>query len=260
MANPFNDTTNYTGIVQMFEEEVGLEEGYISGNTKRLKQFAAWVNSAMDDFMAIALQSSGNWAFDDTNHDDYPIISTDIVSGQRDYSVLEDQDGNPILDIYKVVISDAQGNGRELEPIEVTANDHRHAHWDISAFYNGTTTSGVPNKYAKTGNGIFLDPVPNYNRTGGLLLYVNRAASRFTYTDTTKKPGVPALFQKYLWLKPALDYARRNNLSSYPRIEAEVIKLEGMPSRGIQGAIQRYFGRRERDIRKGMRSAYSDNK
>lgn len=260
MSIVFNDTTNHSGLVQQYEKECGFTRGFVSGDTNRLKEFTADVNVALDDFMAIAIPASGNWAFDDTNHDDYPIITTNIVSGQQDYTFLEDADGSMILDIYKVVVSDSQGNFTELQPIEVTANDHVRDHYDISAFYDGQTHSGTPTTYAKTGNGIFLNSVPDYDYAGGLKLYVNREASYFSYSDTTKKPGVPGLFHKYFYLKPAREYARRNDLASYPRLEAAVIELEGIPAKGIRGAIQRYFGARERDITKRMRPAFSSNR
>ena len=44
------------------------------------------VNLGLDKIWAIIFTSNGTWQWDDTNHtSDYPIITTDLVSGQRDY-------------------------------------------------------------------------------------------------------------------------------------------------------------------------------
>lgn len=204
----------------------------------------------MDDFMAIAIKSSGTWQFDDSNHTDYPIIRTNLVSGQRDYSFTTDESGNLILDIYKVIIYDANGFGREIYPIDAQTTDFQGSF--TSDFYDGQNRTGVPTRYDKTANAIFLDYVPNYSATNALEVYINRESTYFTSSDTTKKPGVPGLFHKYFALKPALDYARRNNLSILPRLENEVMKFEGDESKRIIGSIEKYFGRRERDIKRRM--------
>lgn len=36
----------------------------------------------------LATTADGTWAFDDSNHEDLPIITTDLKTGQRDYSFL----------------------------------------------------------------------------------------------------------------------------------------------------------------------------
>lgn len=237
----------------MYEKECGFSVGDVSGNINKLKSFTADVNMAIDDFTAIALKSSGTWQFDDTNQTDYPIIRTNIVSGQRDYSFLTDGSGNLILDIYKVVLYDSNGNGREIFPVDFQSVEQNGGY--IQSFYNGQNATGIATSYDKTGNAIFLNLIPNYSATNALEIYINRESSYFVYTDTTKKPGVPGILQKYFYLKPALDNARRNNLSTLSRIEAEVYKMEGDESRGVLGTIARYFGRRERDIVRRMTPA-----
>ena len=37
MSATFNDTTNYKGLVQLYEREIGANRGDISGSTDRLK-------------------------------------------------------------------------------------------------------------------------------------------------------------------------------------------------------------------------------
>lgn len=217
----FNDTNNRKGLVQLFEKEIGANYGDISGNTNKLKEFTADVNIAFDEYVALAIRSSGTWQFDDSNHTDYPIITTNLVSGQRDYTFVTDEGGNIILDIYSVFRKDQNGIYGKIEAVDQQSDDY------VSGFWDGQNLTGTPERYDKTANGIFLDAVPSYNSTNGLKVYINREASYFTSTDTTKKPGVTGLHHKWFFLRPALDYARRYlSNDAYTKIQNEVTKLE----------------------------------
>lgn len=246
MSLQFSDTTNLKGIVQIYEKEIGANQGDITGNTAKMKALTADINLTLDDYFAIAIQASGTWQIDDSNHTDYPIITANLVSGQRDYTFTTDENSNLILDIYKVF---AKVSATSDVYVEIFPRDAQ-SDSDATGFTDGRNTTGVPYYYDKTANGIFIDPIPSFNATNGLKIYINREASYFTYTDTTKKPGCPGIHHKYFALKPALDYARRNNHANVNRLEAEVLKYEGDESRGIQGSIERHFARRQRDVRK----------
>jgi hypothetical protein len=246
MSAPFNDITNLKGLVQIYEKEIGADRGFISGNPDRLKEFTADVNLTWDDYVYLALKSSGSWQWDDSNHSKYPIIKTHLVSGQQDYTFVTDQEGSLILDIFKVMIlpSATATIYDEIRPVDqqnIEAVDD-----DIA---QEVGTEGVPYRYDKTANGIFLDPTPNYNATNGLKIFINREANYFTSADTTKKPGCPGIHHRYFALKPALDYARRNNLSNYNLIREEVVSFEGDEEKGVVGSIERYFSRRSKDER-----------
>lgn len=245
MSKVFNDTTNLKGLVQEYELEIS-NEGLVSSNTTRLKQFAAAVNSALDDFTALAIQSSGTWQWDDSSHADFPIITTNLVSGQRDYTFTTDEQGNIILDIYKVLVADSSGVFHEIKAVDAQSQT------DTNGFWDGRNTTGLPTRYDKTANGIFLDAIPNYNATNGLKVYINREASYFSHTDTTKRPGVPGIFHRYFVLRPAEDYARRNNLANYQAIRAERIEMER--------EIEEYFSMRPKDEARRARPAYHDNR
>lgn len=236
MSLSFNDTTTLKGIVQQYEEEIGVDAGTISGNTTKLKRFTAKANLALDDFTKIAIQASGTWQWDDSNHADYPIIKTNIVSGQQSYLITSDEQSNIILDIYKVAIlpSATATTYVDIVPTDEQTQD------DTSGFINETTVGGVPTCYGKTANGIFFDPTPNYSATNGLKLYINREPSYFTYTDTTKKPGIPGIFHRYLVLRPAEDDARIHAKVTYQALRAERLQMEA--------DIKEYFYNREKDI------------
>lgn len=247
MSRVFNDKTNFSGLAQKYEEEIGVEEGFITDNTKRLKKFASATRSAWDTYVYLALKASGKWQYDDSNHSKFPIVYADLVSGQQDYTFTTDEEGSLILDIYKVMILSENGTlYEEIYPIDQQAIGQND---DIS---QENTAGGTPFRYDKTANGIFLTPIPDYAKTKGLKVLINREASYFTSTDTTKMPGCPGIHHDYFFLKPALEEARKNNLKNYDRLREEVVSFEGDEEKGVTGSIERYFSRRKRDERNIM--------
>ena len=237
MSLQFSDTSTKRGILQEIEMELGFQYGDITGNSTKLNQFTSLVNLAWDNYLTIALPASGTWQFDDSNQTAFPIIKTNIVSGQRDYTFTTDQQGNLILDIYKVAIlaGATETLYQEIKPIDAQSDE------EGTSLVAEDATGGVPNRYDKTANAIFLDPNPNYAATNGLKVYINREASYFTSSDTTDKPGCPGIHHRYFVLKPAFDFARRNSLSIEASLRNEVLLME-------QG-IAAYFSRRSRDER-----------
>lgn len=249
MSLQFNDTNNFRGIVQIAEKEMGKDRGYISGNSDRLKEFTADVNLAWDDYVNIAIKSSGGRQFDDSNYDDFPFIEMDLIANQRDYTYVTDDNGSLILDVYKVMVKNSSGVYEEVKPIDQQLKGQGVSIWD------GQSITGTPSEYDKTGNGIIFDVLPNFSwRNGtegeyGLKMFVNREASYFISTDTTKKPGCPGIHHRYFAIKPALDYARQNTLSNYNLLREEVVSFEGDEEKNIKGSIELYFNRRRKDER-----------
>lgn len=243
MSLPFSDTSTYKGIVQIYEKLIGANRTDISGNSNKLKELTADVNLlGWDEYLKLAFEASGTWQFDDSNQTDYPIITTNIVASQRDYSFTVDGTSNLILEIYKVAIlpSATATLYQEILPIDAQSEPNND-------FIANQTVTGTPYEYDKTSNGIFLNPIPSYSATSGLRVYINREASYFTSSDTTKKPGCPGIHHRWFALRPAEDYAMRNGLASYPLLRAERLQMEE--------DIKAFFGRRERDVRKRLTMA-----
>lgn len=238
MSIPFSNTTTKSGLIQKIEQYCGFNDGDISGNTTRLAQFTGEINSTLDHVFHIIFQTGGTWQFDDSNHTDYPIISTNIVANQRDYSFTTDANGNLILDIYKVFVADSTGLFSEVTPVDVQSGAP-------SNYTDNLNTTGIPNTYDKTGNGIFLDPPPNYSYSGGLKVYINREGSYFATSDTTKKAGFAGLYHDYLALRPSYFYCLRNKMFDL----AERYKREMTE---VENAIADYYKARERDVQKTL--------
>lgn len=244
MSLVFNDTATLKGLVQEFEREIGADYGDVSGNIKRLKAFTVSVDLALDDYYTIAHASDGTWKFDDSNHENLPEITTDLLSTTNIYTFLTDEDGNLILDIFKVYAKDpTSGTYKELEPVDKDSQS------DMQEFYDGQTRTGTPTKYDKTANGIIVNSRVSSTVTDGLKVSINREGSYFDYTDTDKKPGVPGIHHKYFFLRPAEDYARRKSLKSLREIQRALIAMEGPERDGKKGTIAAYFARRTKDER-----------
>lgn len=250
MSIQFSNTTTKNGLIQHCEDECGFNDGDISGNTTLLAKFTAYINNALDDVFALLFKAGGIWQFDDINHTKYPEIKTNLVSGQRDYPFTTDEQGNLVLDIYKVMVMNDEGIFQEI--FQVDKESANNSNVNVDSFIDGQDLSGQPVRYDMSANGIFLDPIPNYSETLGLKVFINREASYFTTSDTTKKAGFTGLFHYLLVLLPSLKYARIHTLPQYDRLELETAKMKK--------ELSDNKGRRSRDINRRLRPSGESNK
>jgi hypothetical protein len=197
----FNDTTNKSGLIQQCERWTNLGDAGISGDSFLLARFTADINAAFDEILPLIFASDAKWQWDDSNHTKYPVATTDLVSGQADYTFIADEQGNSVLEIAKVYVMDTLGIYQELKAVD--------AETDVGAasiLAEASTNVGMPNRYDKLGPSIFLDPIPNYTAANGVRAVFSRAPSYFVSSDTTKTPGIPAPFHQLLALVPSRDY------------------------------------------------------
>lgn len=244
MSIQFSDTSTKKGLIQIIEKRVFGSENYthISGNTSRLQEWTASINLALDEVFGLIFASDGTWQFDDSNHTDYPIITTNLVASRRDYPFTTDENSNLILDVYKVLVKTASNYPyEEIYPIDAQSQP------GTEGLTDGLETEGTPYRYDKTANGIFLDPVPNADVTNGLKVYINREGSYFITTDTTKKPGFAGIFHELLALIPMVKYGIDKNLSA---TQGWMLERDKMIKK-----LEAYYGRREKDIRKALSGA-----
>lgn len=203
-------------------------------------------NNGLDTVVTLILGADGKWQFDDTNATDLPIGSTDIISGQQDYSFDEEY-----LVIKSIEISDQYGNWRRLIPLD---NDDLLKTQALSAL---DLQSGNPTHYDKMGESIILYPIPNYNLrldeegTAGIRAYFQRKISYFEITDTDKEPGFAKHLHKYISLCIQKGYAKANGLPKLAQIEKEMMVFEGNKHLGgtDPGAIASFYSYRELDRR-----------
>lgn len=170
-------------------------------------------NNALDRVTSLILQADGRWQWDDTNQTDLPIATTNLVSGQQDYSLSVDH-----IEIQRVEAKDSNGNWYLLKPL-----DKAEIKIALNEYFD---TDDTPRYYDKVGNSVFLYPAPNYSQSASLKLYFSRPASYFVSGDTTKKPGFNALFHDLIPLWVAYDYGLANGLSNVNLLMQEIQRKE----------------------------------
>ncbi len=244
----FNDTTLKDGLIQDCEMKLFGDEGYgqISDDADRLLQFTNRLNRAQDRFTLLAMTASGKWQWDDENHknaagnDTYNIGVCSLEAGKRDY-----QFALEALIIDKVFIKiSADGVYTEIYPVDPDSERN------TASLTNGLNVQGVPFRYDKRANAIFLDPIPSLNISAGLKVYFRRPAVDFVSTDTDRTPGFPTIFHPYLSLHASQGYAADHTMpvaggrlrnGAYTGMLLQVINMEN--------DIEAFFGRRSSDER-----------
>lgn len=230
----------FTEILTLIEQNTGTQSSTTASYP--ISQKTIDVNNALSNYFIIANGAAGNWKpVDDTNQTDYPIIYGDIVSGQQDYSFTTDENGNQILDIYKVraLINGEWVTLDQINQDEITDSDLSTIH------------TGFPQRYYLNSNGIFLVEKPNYSLTDGLEIWVNRTPTYFLTSDTTKKAGIPWVFHEYLALRPSYQYCVRKGLPQAVDYRKTLYGEDGRS--GMEGAIKKYY----RDRNKGFQQSIS---
>ena len=224
----FSDTTNRDAIIQKIETATGTQSATTA--TYPLAQKTLDVNQALGRFMLLAIQAGGRFQVDDTNQTDYPILSTQINSGQNDYVYVYDGSSTPnkILDLRMVRILDTNGEWHDLKPVDREANN-------LTKFQGQT---GMPTEFDVDANAIKLYPTPNYTLANALEIYVSREPQYFATTDTTKQAGIPTIFQDYLWKRPSAEYAMIKTLPQAVGLQNAVTTMEA--------DIMAYYSRRDR--------------
>lgn len=224
MSLQFNKTTgDKRGIIQRIEQKLGFPSAHISGDSTRLADFTGMVNIALDNALHIIFKADGRWQFDDSGHTTYPILTGNLVDGQRDYSFIQDSDSNLILDIHRVFVKQSASSPYyEIFPVDAQTDDESK----ISNIVDGLNVEGQPYQYDKTATGLFLDPIPNANVTNGLKVYVSREGSYFSTSDTTKTPGFAGLYHDYLAIWAAYDYALAHRLDAQESLKRDLLETE----------------------------------
>ena len=190
----FSDTSTNQGLIQdiTFLTGASLTEYPIADRTRNINEWARKV-------LVKILTSQDEWDFDDSNHTDFPILSGDLVSGQRDYSLPISSEG--MLQIKSVEISD--GSKFYLaSPIDKSEQHKAVSNDDIDSLYSKSEP-----RYDLQYGSLFVYPLPSANITNGLKIWINRDISPFTASDTTKTPGFDPVFHRILSFGAAYDWA-----------------------------------------------------
>lgn len=234
----FSDITTGNGVIQECERITQLGATGISGNTARLKDFTARVNNALDRFYALVFSFDEQWNYDDSNQDDLPIATTNLVSGQQDYLFADE-----LLIVNQVFVKDQNGRFNEIFAQVDRVNP---------VSYTLTSTNGVPKSYELVGNSILLDPIPSYNSSAGLKVTFKRNGVKFSYTDGGVALGIPSLFHSFLAREASLPYLVEKRMQHKNDIAAKIGQDEE--------SIKRFMSNRAKPKSFGLRITQENNR
>jgi len=174
----FYDTGNpYDSLVHYVNDLLGLASGDTSVYTLAAKARSA--NTNKYKLALMMMKANDAWSWDDNAQTDFPIATTTLVAGQRDYTLPSYSIG-----LERVEIKDKSGNFYKLDPMD--ESDRK------TALTNYGESNGVPTKYWVKGRSLFVDPAPDANQvtlTAGLKIYFPREVSEFTAGTTTTEVG-----------------------------------------------------------------------
>lgn len=155
-----------------------------------IKSKVAKLNESLDWYMGIGEKSASNWNVDDLNNTAPPIDTQNIVSGTNRYKLTAFTE--EIIEVLKLEVDNGSGVIISLYPetLDSFGNVFGNTSGQISSISSGSfdqlyvnAPSGIPSKYVKYGDFIYLDKKPNYNATSGLKVYFNRPASKFAFVS-----------------------------------------------------------------------------
>lgn len=187
----FSDTTNrQNGLIQRCEQNCGLGDTGISGNTILLQQFTGWMNQWNKTGASIAIMSFDGHDFDDPNYTTAP-TGTFVGTTNRDYNF---DSSVAMLKIKEINVTYDGTNYVPATPFD--DNDRR----DIAVNDPNVDTNFTMQepKYDLTANGFKLYPLFTAAQvTAGAKVYVEfyRAPRDFTPTgNDTYTPGFDLQF------------------------------------------------------------------
>lgn len=204
--------------------------------------FVRNINNSSKKVNSWIWRNTGEWEFDDSNYDNLPIATRDLVDDRSDYALP--------LDVEKVDRCEIKLISGELR--KLTLFDKGQTDYSLSEFAG---TKGEPLFYDLIGNSLMLYPAPDLTKVTedeGLQLYFSRNIDEFSESDTTKEPGFSSNFHEILSLDAAIvwcnihDQSKLNTLSN----EREIMKND----------LEEFYGKRNREARTSIKRKYNINK
>ena len=239
MSLPFNDTSNYTGLIQLCENYTGLGIGGISGNTPLLKQFTRYINNAYQKVIGIILESRDDWDWDDTGTTDgssptvstYPIATTSLVANQRDYTF-------PLsLALLKDLRVDISYDGTNY--FRALPLSSQEINWGLGndTVIDGLYAQSAP-RYELKANSFWIYPRAT-SSTGTLRIEYLREPVEFASTNTANTPGLETMFQPMLSLDASRVWSITNNPAVVPSLSQDFADMENR--------LRKFYSRKDED-------------
>ncbi len=227
----FSNTTSLEGIIQNIEVMTDLGSAYISGNSTRLKEFTNLVNRVGHRVWHTIFMASGNWQYDDGNQTDLPSGVTDLSNGTSKYSIPSDA-----LTVQRIDVKDNAGNWYKLYPMTKEELSNQ-------AVDEYMKNDGHPVSYRLVGNTIELFPATNYDSTGGMKVYFDRASVEFDSTDTTSTPGFASPYHEIIPIGASIEWLKIKQPAS------PTLQLLMNDYAKLDDSIRRFYGKRFKDYK-----------
>lgn len=171
----------------------------------------------------------GGWKYDDRNNTDFPIATTDLTSGQTDYSLPID-----IGYLNAVYWKDSAGNWEKLIPLTLEDINRKEAEPEFE------NENANPTYYRPIGNSIKIYPASDTTVEDGLMIEYTRDISTFATTDTTKTPGFDVMFHEALAVYIAYQFAQINQTRFKESITAQWVDY--------LARIKRHYSQKYKDL------------
>lgn len=192
------------------------------------------INNAYERVTSLILHADGRWQYDDSNRDDFPVATANLVSGQNDYTLAAAH-----VRIVHVEVKDENGNWHKLSPVDRADSGYSPSEEEEE--------TGTPVEYDKIGASLILKPKPNYNSTNGLKVHYQRGPELFTSDDLTTgsaEPGFNSLYHDLIALWPAYEYACANGMQHANQLMDEILRKENQ--------LKLDYAKRDKDERTSM--------
>jgi hypothetical protein len=187
-----SDVTNKSGLLQECERICQFNYGGITGNTDLKASFVASINRHYSNVWHTVFSKSGNWKFDDSNYDNLPQASENLIAGKYKYLLPSEA-----LIVEKVEVLDESGTARVLIPVSQE---------NINNIQEEAKKTGIPSKYRLIERQTEVYPVPTYSKTAGIKWYFSRENYQFTVSDDAKSPGFASPYHRYLSVCASIDW------------------------------------------------------
>lgn len=218
--------------------------GGITTNDWSAAEATLSLNAWYHKVVTMVLGAQDEWDFDDVNHTDFPILTTNLVANQQDYSIPASE---KVLKLKRVEVTYDGSTWYKVSPFDV---NERGEATDTTTISNDFST-GEP-YYDVQANSIFLYPIPTSNVTNGLKIWWTREIDEFTTGDTTQEPGIDEPFHRMLSIGAALDWEMSR-------------KPGGKRAQWLQGMLQdyetrlvRYYGSKQQDRSYQLKPAHAN--
>ncbi len=201
--------------------------------TYPIKEKTRAANKILRNIWSWIFDAYGGWQYDDSNNTtDFPIATTALVSTQQDYDI------PPTSLTIRAVEILAQGGTIYTNLIEITEEYMKDNNLSEASLFSG---NGMPKYYRPIGSSIKLYPAPNYSQDASLRVTFDRGSTTFVSTDTVKQPGFATEFHEAVAIGMALEFAKRNALSSYPLLREDFATYEKNIKRYYSARFQQKF-------------------